>query len=399
MSRSLLLNLVTINPGEIIARYSQWIYFGLVMVFFISVTGIALRRHFGRPYVKPMIVGVGLLLTVTVFQNRQALTVIASGWSTLGSILLIAMLAIIPFGLAKGFGLSARRSFWISYLLGYAIAWAQYPQFFQAMNRKGLYLINLILLVLFLFSIWQSLRFRIGNRGGKEYNLSSEDEVASDRLSLDSGEAERDFKINQNEDRLIKKQMLPASRAEYQSLEQIEKALGEIEDVIRRDGQNLTNNDLQTITVQLKRAIGNERIMKRDLIKVKYLVAQISKVSIREFTRLKSRAQRANGTQRELLLKELSRQTEKLSLESAIDKMDSDLSRATLIFDQRLKSVIQGLRVNSNPGISLSNLTQAKNALTGIQKMLLAIKRIEKRLVQVIHEEVKIIKVEDKLAA
>jgi hypothetical protein len=53
-------------------------------VFFISVAGIALRRHFDRPYVKPLIISVGLMLTVGVFVYKDWLRAIIEGWGVRG---------------------------------------------------------------------------------------------------------------------------------------------------------------------------------------------------------------------------------------------------------------------------------------------------------------------------
>ncbi|MCF8118454.1 MAG: hypothetical protein K9K33_18795 [Desulfarculaceae bacterium] len=93
MRETLLYPLEAIRLNEVLARYSDWIYFTLVLIFFISLAGLALRRHFERPYVKPLIVAVGLLLTIAVFKNRSVLEAIFNGWGTLGSILLICVAA------------------------------------------------------------------------------------------------------------------------------------------------------------------------------------------------------------------------------------------------------------------------------------------------------------------
>ena len=80
MRETLLYPLEAIRLHEVLARYSDWLYFTLVLIFFISLAGLALRRHFERPYVKPLIVAVGLLLTIAVFKNRSVLEAIFSGW-------------------------------------------------------------------------------------------------------------------------------------------------------------------------------------------------------------------------------------------------------------------------------------------------------------------------------
>ena len=39
-----------IKPTKILTQYSEWIYFTLILVFFISVTGITLRKHFDKAF-------------------------------------------------------------------------------------------------------------------------------------------------------------------------------------------------------------------------------------------------------------------------------------------------------------------------------------------------------------
>ena len=98
-----------IKPQDILTQYSDWIYFALVLFFFISLAGIAFRRYFDSPFARPLIVVVGILLTVVVFKNRQSLTLIFDGWGPIGSILLVCVVAVIPFGLARRFGLPAGK--------------------------------------------------------------------------------------------------------------------------------------------------------------------------------------------------------------------------------------------------------------------------------------------------
>ena len=86
----------SVQPSEIFTQYSEWIYFTLILVFFISISGITLRKHFDKPYVKPLIISVGLLLTFGTFRFKEQLANIFDSWGILGAILLVAMAATIP---------------------------------------------------------------------------------------------------------------------------------------------------------------------------------------------------------------------------------------------------------------------------------------------------------------
>ena len=138
MPSSLLLPFDQIKPTEILSQYSEWIYFTLILVFFISVAGITLRKHFDRPYVKPLIIAVGLMLTVGVFRFRDSVVSIFEGWGIIGTVLLVIMAATIPYGLCRGFGLSGGKAFFLSYLLLYILFWLQFPDIFISLAIRTL---------------------------------------------------------------------------------------------------------------------------------------------------------------------------------------------------------------------------------------------------------------------
>ena len=92
MSLSILLPFDVIQPSEILSEHTEWLYFCLVLIFFVSIAGVTLRRHFKKPYIKPLTISVGLMLTVGVFQMRGMLISIFEGFGALGSILLLLSL-------------------------------------------------------------------------------------------------------------------------------------------------------------------------------------------------------------------------------------------------------------------------------------------------------------------
>jgi hypothetical protein len=138
MPSSLLLPFDQIKPTEILSQYSEWIYFTLILVFFILVAGITLRKHFDRPYAKPLIIAVGLMLTVGVFRFRDSVTSIFEGWGIIGTVLLVIMAATIPYGLCRGFGLPGGKAFFLSYILVYILFWLQFPDIFFSLAIRTL---------------------------------------------------------------------------------------------------------------------------------------------------------------------------------------------------------------------------------------------------------------------
>ena len=131
MAEAILYPLDRILPSQLLSQFSEWIYFSLILVFFISVAGVTLRKHFDRPYVKPLIISVGLMLTVGVFMFKNQLVMIFEGWGILGLILLVLLVATIPFGLCRGYGMPAKKAVYLTYILIYIVAWFKFPVFFQ----------------------------------------------------------------------------------------------------------------------------------------------------------------------------------------------------------------------------------------------------------------------------
>ena len=134
--------LENIQPSEILTQYSEGIYFTLTLVFFISISGIALRKHFDKPYVKPLIISLGLMLTFGAFRFKAQLTSIFDSWGILGSILLVAMVATIPYGLCRGFGMRAGKAFFLSFILIYILSWVKFPEFYGGLADQNLGLVS-----------------------------------------------------------------------------------------------------------------------------------------------------------------------------------------------------------------------------------------------------------------
>ena len=153
MSVAMFAPLNNIRPSDFLNQYSEWIYFTLILVFFISIAGLTLRKHFEKPYVKPLIITVGLMMTVGVFMMREKLVLIFQGWGILGTILLVFVAATIPYGLCRGFGMPANRAFYVVYILFYILSWVKFPEVYYYLGDHNMGLVNLAHLILFFIAV------------------------------------------------------------------------------------------------------------------------------------------------------------------------------------------------------------------------------------------------------
>jgi hypothetical protein len=212
MPSSLLFPFDQFQPSEFLHQYSEWIYFTLVLVFFISISGVALRKHFDKPYVKPLIVSVGLMLTVGVYMYKNYLITIFEGWGLLGTLMLVITAGAIPYGLSRGFGLPAGKAFFLSYILIYILSWVKFPEFYETLGENNLGLINLGLLILFIVAIFKLVK--IGKLGiSKKTDLSQNSPYTS--------EVSREIGMEDDEKGLIKGRAEKMSKLEIHSVEDI----------------------------------------------------------------------------------------------------------------------------------------------------------------------------------
>lgn len=263
-----------IKPDQIIYQYKDWIYFALVLTLFLSLSGTILRRHFEKAYLKPLIIAVSLSLTVAVFQKRVLLTKIFNSWGTLGSILLVFMLAIIPFSLAKGLGLSAKKSFWITYALTYILAWAHAPNIFIYLNNHGMALVGLLLLFAFVYAIWQSFHGILSRKDNKtvdQYNqpsISNNDSYKYPELAVAEKTEIKSQKIDP-------RQIQQGPKPSIQQLNQIDKLLAETSRLAVKNKKSPSNNYANQLLDRLKLILDQRNIVDTYLKHISSLIARM----------------------------------------------------------------------------------------------------------------------------
>jgi len=299
MAPSMFFPLDNIQPSEILNQYSEWIYFTLVLVFFISLAGITLRRHFDKPYVKPLIVSVGLIMTVGVFLMREQITVIFEGWGILGSLLLVFIAATIPYGLCRGFGMSATRAFYLTYALFYILSWVKYPELYYTMADHNLGLVNLGLLILFIFAIYKSVRFK-RSKVDLSKGLETENPL---RKKID-----HETDNQSRETRGIKRIGRNATRREIKTVEDIDEELADIHQIIETHKNNLPTEERNQIAGDLKDISKSEEIIMKGLRDLKALLNRCNILDEKAIQEMRNRMSKVSGGEKRIIeMKWLSR--------------------------------------------------------------------------------------------
>ena len=383
----------SILPQDILSRYSEWIYFFLVLIFFIAVAGIALRKHFERPYVRPLIVVVGILLALAVFRQRQVLALIFEGWGTLGTILLVLLVAVIPFGLARGFGLPSSRAFWLTYALFYILSWMHFPALFDSLSNQNLGFINIILLILFIISLWQVLRFKL--KSGKVGGQKPDSWAAENRFKP---EFEEEDQIESAEIRALKKEAIPVTIKELRSIKDIEESLLHCQELIQRRHQSLDREDREKLASLVQSILGNESVLKRGAERLRKDFQRLAAVDHDQLKEKKNRLQQVEGREKDILKAEIKREEERAKIEVAINEYNSRLDIIIGEFDRQLGIVIEMLRNSRYPGDALPFIASAREVLRDIQMVTASMKNLEKRADATIREERELLAKERKAA-
>lgn len=396
MASAIFFPLDLISPGQLISEYSEWIYFALIMVFFMAVAGIALRRHFQHPYVKPLIVAIGLLMAVMVFQKRQYLSLILESWGTIGSLLLFGIAAVIPFGLAKGLGLPAGRAGWLSYVLLYLLAWAHLPEFFQGLANRGLGIINLVLLVLFVVAIWRGFRIRLAKPKWMAGAKLTSPDAWEQRDREDTEELNHELKVDQAEARALKKEALPMTMKELKSCEDVEEVLKAIQKTISSAKGPLSHSEKEKIVALLRKTAGIRQFIQAIASRLKSIFQRINVLGEKQVGEMRDRYENAKGKKEKLIKEELTHENEKLVLRQTVGKLASRVTVSLKAFDDCLNRAVGIFRSGSDPMESLPVIDQARRAVKNIKTLTMAMSDVEKRMVWILKHERKLMERDQK---
>ena len=388
MPQSLLSPLDQFKPTEILSQYSEWVYFTLILIFFISVAGITLKKHFDRPYVKPLIVSVGLMLTVGIFRFKHTLTAIFEGWGIVGTILLIVIAATIPYGLCRGFGLSGSKAFYLTYILFYILSWVQFPAIYHFLGQKNLGLVNFALLIIFIVAI-----FKLAMSGKTVSGVGTD---LSGNQTFEP-EIDQETKIQGNEKWLIKKHAENLTKIEIRTLDDIAESLAEIQRIIDSHRNTLQQKDRETISNILKAILKKEEILKKSILNLRKVFQQIGVTDANQLKEQKERLAKVDGKERKILKAEIAAEEEKLEIDKKIIGHEENLDQYINIFNKHLGLAVECIRNSVYPYDAKPYLEKSRIILKEIFKILKEIKLLEENLLKMTKLETNLLNKEKKV--
>ena len=389
MASSLLFPLDQIKPSQILSQYSEWIYFTLVLVFFISISGITLRKHFDKPYVKPLIISVGLMLTFGVFKYKEGLTLIFEGWGILGTILLVIIATTIPYGLCRGFGMPGGKAFYLTYILFYILSWVKFPEIYHMLADNNLGLVNFGLLIVFFVAIFKVVKF------GKLPSLGSSNLAGRSPLRP---EISREIEVEGDESRLVKKQAGKMTKIEIRSIENMAEALAEIQQIIETHKNNLPREERERIAHILKEISKKEELFNKSVQNLRKLFQRIDIIDLKELQELKERLAKVDDKERQIVKAEIREEEEKIRIEKAILEFETRLGQYLNSFNGFLMEAVDHIRGSPYPYDANAPLVRARVVLKDILEMAKETKALEEKLVRLTKSEKKLLKKERETA-
>lgn len=392
-----------------LTRHADWLYFALIVALFISIAGITLKKHFDQPYVKPLIITAGLILAVAAFRNKHVLSLIFNGWGTLGYVLLLLIAAMIPYGLAKGFGLPTSRAAWLTYILMYLIAWASFPDLFAMLSDRGMALLNLALFILFFVAIWKV--FRLPKKSSKlpsEHDLKALATPKTNKATLEAQkpitadtrprEDQKAGELEVAEAQSISKEAAPVTEQEIKTVDDLQNVVSHILGTIKKRGHKLDQSERESLTNLMAEASRQEHLFMAGLQRMKKVFQEVRFLDEKQLLQIRKRSKSANGEERQFLKAELTREKEKLIIFEAIRELESRLKSSWDNFVMYINAGIKDLGSTGRPSDAISNIYLAQKTIKNLRTILLGLAALEKRLVLVIREERDLRKRESKAA-
>ena len=362
-----------IRPSDLLAQYTEWIYFTLVLIFFISIAGLALRKQFEKPYVKALIITVGFMMTVGVFMMRDKLAMIFEGWGILGKLLLVFVAATIPYGLCRGFGMQANRAFYVVYILFYILSWVKFPDVYYYLGGHNMGLVNLGLLILFIYALYKIVTMRkVGTDLSGSLNIDS---------PLKKGIGQ-EVDIQDKEVKILEQQENKMTRLEIKTISDIEASITEMVRIIQASNMNLATKDRTKIAETLRKISKNENVFLKSLQNLKQILHRLRVLDDKQIQEMKNRLVKSIGQKKEALEKEIYLEEEKIKTEQNVIDLEQKLEQGVEYFNSLLRQVIKVLNSSIYPTDSIQPLSQAQTVLKDIVAIIAKMKALEDKLVQ-----------------
>ena len=377
-----------IKPGPFISKYSDWILFTLLLVFFISIVGIALHKRFqSNRYLKPLIISVGLMLTFGTYFSiyRGWLHLSLEGLGLFGAFLMFIVIFFIIFGLIRGYGVKVSNALPTGFALFYISLWAISPNILDNINRI-FPILNFILVILFIASIIKVITsfFHhtrqspfVAAKALQETKFSTADESANDT------EISKEISDEKKEKKFLKGKTIHLTKLEIKTVEDIESCIEKMIKLIKEKGNNVDQNEIDQLIYYLRQIAKKESVLKQGLILIQKHVSAYKRLHRKNIPELEKRlSQTKEKKKQKLIQEEIFYQKTMLQALEYLQKNEENINSFTQSFNRIVYTAMQRVRSKS-PNDALSYLDHALRSLKQMSHIYKKQKNLEKYLISV----------------
>ena len=378
MATLLTFPLETASMSAMLHRQADWLYLALFLMLFTSLAGVALRRHFRNPYVKPLVIALGSILTIATFSNRSHLSLMIDALGLFGIVLLICLAIVTPYALVRAFGLSKFRAFWLACVILYLLSWLLFPGFHQTMTREAGNFVNLVLFVLFLVALFGLFRPRPAHE-----QLAKSMVLKSPKRKSAESEAE----LNQREEKAFADNAAKVHKANNQTLNDISEILSSIIEIVIENPGGLSRQSSEAVSSRLLAITEKKQKLQKQLSLTEDTDRRAESADLKLLRQRLKRLSHSTGRSGRLIVAEVKDDKEKLELEQAISSLEKRLKRYLHEFDHAIRSAVEVLRRTGQPLSAKPYLERSRKILAEIAKDLQLIAEFEARLARLCKHE------------
>jgi hypothetical protein len=387
-----------LDLGALLDKYSDWILFTILLMFFVSIVKLALRKRFEESRSFRVLAGsLGFLLAFSMYYSiyKGWLYLNILGFGLFGAFLLISMILIIVYSFLMSYGVHKTRALAIGYALCYISAWYIFPNhaelvaaFFPPLNG--------LLLILFFISIYKAVSSFFQ---GKSLISAAKDLNANARFSTaDDAEVEKEILDDKKEIRHLKRDTLKLTKNEINTINDIDNLLKQMYDLIKGKGNSISQQEVAEITNILRAITKKEDVLKNGLHIMAKHVNAYKTIHKRSIPELQKRLNRAFDKEiKSKIEREMLYQRRMLEVLDFMRKYEHRIVNFTQAFNQLLFTALERIK-NSHPYDSIPYLKKAHNNLQEMKHIYEKQLKFEKYLIKTGKKTVHGLKKEQSLA-
>jgi hypothetical protein len=394
-----------IQPGPFISKYQDWILIIILIFFFWSVVGLALKKRFGdSKHFRILVTSTGLFMAISTYYS------IYQGWinftfeslGMFGVFLALVVVFFIIFGLVRSYGMKLNNALPLSYALLYLALWGFSPNIFDNISDIAPP-VNLILLVLFFASIWKVVRgffhhsrsdasgsLHIADKAIKSLKAPSADETEAQTQIEDETKAEK------AEQKHIKKDTLKITDLEIKTVDDIEQNVSRMMQLLHERGNNLSAADADSITHVLQKINQDESILKRGLVEIQREAVAYENEHKKEIAEQRQRHAKTKDPKILRFLSELEKfEAQMYQASKFVEQNEKKIIDFAKSFNQQIQAALMQIK-DKKARSAMNFLGYAKRNLSGMKHIYEKQHKLERYLLKTGRKTIKDLKREKK---